>query len=284
MDNTSFITLEPGQRHVLTDMYRDHRYQRFFIDTVVEDYVGDMAHGGLGEFLTDDPSDPHVGQITLEADTILSGDAAYPAARDLVVHLQQSACKPWEELNGSMLTCEAPGWRELVLDVYGDHVRFVPRVEYDWTPLDIEYLRGLSRQLPSGYHIRHHDLSLAEQENAESLNHPRAYKSFVQARKFFEKGIWYEVMHGDEVAGEISSYTICRRGVEIGIEVFPVHRRQGLATALAAVFIVHCLERDIIPHWSTRNNPTSDHLAEKLGYVRAYEYEVLSIPKIEDRR
>jgi hypothetical protein len=58
-------------------------------------------------------------------------------------------------------------------------------------------------------------------------------------------------------------------------------RHHDLATALAATFIVHCLERGIIPHWSTRNNPVSDHLAEKLGYVRSYEYEVLSIPNIK---
>ena len=165
--------------------------------------------------------------------------------------------------------------------MYGDTVQLNSRVEYDWTSLDIDKLSRLSQQLPNGYHIRHHDLAVAEQEHAEGLNHSRAYKAFVQSRKFFDKGVWHEVMYGDEVAGGISSYTICRRGTEIGIVVFPAHRRRGLATALAATFIVHCLERGITPHWSTRNNPVSDHLAEKLGYVRSYEYEVLSIPNIK---
>lgn len=71
----------------------------------------------------------------------------------------------------------------------------------------------------------------------------------------------------------------CREGIHIGIETHPDFRNKGLATAVAAELLVHCIERGIDPHWSASSeNAASIHLAEKLGYVRDGVYEALGVP------
>lgn len=50
----------------------------------------------------------------------------------------------------------------------------------------------------------------------------------------------------------------------------------GLATAVGATLIVHCLEHGIEPHWDT-SNPVSENLAKKLGYIPDTNYEWLEL-------
>lgn len=50
----------------------------------------------------------------------------------------------------------------------------------------------------------------------------------------------------------------------------------GLATAVGATLIVHCLEHGISPHWDT-SNPVSENLAKKLGYIPDTNYEWLEL-------
>ena len=68
-------------------------------------------------------------------------------------------------------------------------------------------------------------------------------------------------------------------GIHIGIETHPDFRNKGLATAIAAKLLVHCIERGVYPHWSASSeNAASIHLAEKLGYVHDTVYETLGVP------
>ena len=74
------------------------------------------------------------------------------------------------------------------------------------------------------------------------------------------------------------SSSLCREGINIGVETHPDFRNKGIATAVGAKLLAHCIEHDNYPHWSASyENVTSIYLAEKLGYVRDAVYEILGV-------
>lgn len=62
-----------------------------------------------------------------------------------------------------------------------------------------------------------------------------------------------------------SCYSVYSRGVEVEIAADPEFRRQGLATAAGAAFLLECIRRELIPHWDA-GNEISLKIAKKLGY------------------
>lgn len=62
--------------------------------------------------------------------------------------------------------------------------------------------------------------------------------------------------------------------IEIQINTNKAYRRMGLATAVGATLLVHCLEHGIDPHWDA-GTPASERVAEKLGYLPDSTYEWL---------
>lgn len=104
-------------------------------------------------------------------------------------------------------------------------------------------------------------------------NYP-TYLSFVQ------NGLGYLVLEsatGKVIAGA-SSFSSSRDSMEIQISTKPGYEGQGLATALAARFILECIKLGKRPNWDAANL-TSVHIAEKLGYRLEEEYVAYEIKK-----
>ena len=142
--------------------------------------------------------------------------------------------------------------------------------------LNLKYLLHLQKRIPSDFHIQQVNISLASQLRNEGFT---SFAGFSSLADFVERGIGFCA----KIEGSIICYAVsliqCREGIDIGIETHPDFRNKGLATAIGAKLLVHCIERGIYPHWSTGyENATSIHLAEKLGYVRDEVYEALRVP------
>jgi len=61
----------------------------------------------------------------------------------------------------------------------------------------------------------------------------------------------------------------------VSIETVPEFRRKGLARATAAALFEEYERRGISPHWDVMpSNSASIAIAESLGLVRAWEYNV----------
>jgi len=69
---------------------------------------------------------------------------------------------------------------------------------------------------------------------------------------------------------------ICDNLVEVQINSHPHFRRQGLATAVAAKFIKHCLTNKFKPDWDAKDE-ISSNLAQKLGFRSLGKYEVVNL-------
>ena len=64
--------------------------------------------------------------------------------------------------------------------------------------------------------------------------------------------------------------------MEVEVGTRKDYRRQGLALACSAAFLLECLDRGIYPNWDAANEQ-SVGLAEKLGYVFHREYQVYQL-------
>ena len=156
----------------------------------------------------------------------------------------------------------------------------------------------IQKQIRFDCHIQRVDISLASQLKNEGLS---TFPGFSSLTDFAERGIGFCATINDRIISYAvsliqgregidigvetlfkpflpKSSSLCREGINIGVETHPDFRNKGIATAVGAKLLAHCIEHDIYPHWSASyENVTSIYLAEKLGYVRDAVYEILGV-------
>ena len=135
---------------------------------------------------------------------------------------------------------------------------------------DRERLRAQSTALPDGYSVRRvgpEDIPAYVTVAKDFVSNWRSPDAFL------ERGIGYGVWRGDTCVAGCSSYTMANNKLEVEIDTAPEHRRKGLARAVAATLILHCLDNGIEPCWDA-HNPESAALAGQLGFIDPQEYTV----------
>ena len=269
----SIVELEPDKWPMIAGLFRNYRRMRFHIDSVIEGYT--KGWGTASSVLVNSKNAPQVVQIKIGTQIFHGGDATHPVAREMIQKLPKTASVPnWsEDFFGALVIPESESWRDLIIDIHGDNVVTQQRIEYSSEKLNIDHLRELQKQLPAGFQIRRFDMDLVCQLDVDLDRHGMAVYSI---RDFLKFGVSFWVMKDDEMVAGATSSVVCNAGVEVDIGTNAEYRRMGLATAVGATFLVHCLEHGIIPHWSTMSNPRSDGLAEKLGFIRDDVYELLA--------
>ena len=94
--------------------------------------------------------------------------------------------------------------------------------------------------------------------------------------KYYENGYGKAALVDDEIVCWCTSEYVNEGTCGIGIETLGRYRQKGIATKTAAEFVDHCLKNDITPYWECgAHNEPSVKLAEKLGFDKINEYEVL---------
>jgi hypothetical protein len=214
----------------------------------------------------------HLGHATVAADSarlsigcyeIFGGEASSSDAGALVA----GAARPRELVYGN-----DPGWRRLILDVYGDQVFDRPMLDYDPSGIDHGSLLGLEATLPPGFSLQALDADLTRQLDADL--EPHALQVFGGAQEFLDEGLGFGAVQNGRLACAATSYTRSSRSVEVAISTRPTFRGRGLAAVTAARFLRECLTRGLAPRWSA-SNPVSQRLAVRLGYRPAGVCEVL---------
>lgn len=79
-----------------------------------------------------------------------------------------------------------------------------------------------------------------------------------------------------KIVSGASSFIRYNDGYEIEIGTHKDHRKQGLATCVAAKFILETLKENKVPHWDAANTQ-SKNLALKLGYTLKNTYTVYEL-------
>jgi len=259
---SSIQTIEPFERRKLVPLFTDHRYLRPDVDAVLQGYCGTaLANAG---------SDLQVAQLSISVITFLGGDPTHPAARQLV-----------EQLSGETIIIVAQeGWRDLVFQVHGARITGHPRLSFSPKRLSLEHLHQLMARVPEGFQIQRINLDLAQRLGTEVSSGLILPEVFPSPADFVERGIGFCALAGEQIVCGATSAARCDNAIEIQINTNPSFRRIGLATAVGAALVAHCLEQDLYPDWETAaNNTPSQQLAQRLGYILESTYEWLVLPE-----
>lgn len=169
-------------------------------------------------------------------------------------------------------------WYRLIEKVYGKRAEKITRyaIKKDGVAsFSKAKLSSMASALPDGYRIDMIGRELYDVCRADADFHDLVsqYPTYEEYEKY---GLGFMALYGDEPASGCSSFSDYPGGLEIEIATKESHRRRGLASAVAARFMLECTERNIYPSWDA-GNLSSLALAEKLGYrlERAYTaYEI----------
>ncbi|HJT91366.1 MAG TPA: GNAT family N-acetyltransferase, partial [Mycobacterium sp.] len=140
----------------------------------------------------------------------------------------------------------------------------------DW---DRDRLRRQADSLPEGYAIRR----VTAPDIPSYVDVAKDFVSnFRSVESYLKHGLGYGVWSGERCVAGCLSFTLANGKLEVEIDTDPAHRRKGLARAVAATLILHCLDAGIEPCWDA-HNPESAALAQQLGFTDPTPYEVFVV-------
>jgi hypothetical protein len=249
------ISIDREHRQALARLF--HGRQWIYLREAILD-------GTLGEALVDDEAAPQVA--VLEAPklklSICGGEAGHPAARAYLKDLAAPRA----------LIFDSQGWETLFQAVQRGRWVRMARYAFSGEKLDLERLRQLAARLPPGYRVEPVDLRLAEQLADENSEFTAEHMlNFDSPEDFVRRGFGFAILRGEEIASAATTFAVCERGVDIHTSTRTGHAGQGLATAITARMIVHCLERGLDPNCDAAHTDSA-RLALKLGYTPRGSY------------
>ena len=105
------------------------------------------------------------------------------------------------------------------------------------------------------------------------LNYIRNYWGTVD--NYLEKGKGFVALKDDKIAAFAVSSSLYKKSKAIGVETLEEYRRQGLSSSLSRMLLQDFYREGYWPWWDCmKSNIPSQKTAEKVGLVRAYQYEV----------
>ena len=212
------------------------------------------ARAGLEMALTGRCGDVHV----LAAGAVaIVGPFVYVAGEpdgDLLTHLQPD----------QIVVDPPPQWLAPIGKAF-PHRTTSRRQTYHAGALDRAHLAGF---------VAGHDVRPVTPELAERLAAEVHVNQIPFPEAFAMDGVGYCVERDGRLVAGATAGMWCESEIEIQVDTVPAYRRQGLAAAVSARLILHCLERGIHPGWETED-PVSARLAERLGYTTASNYSWL---------
>jgi len=223
----------------------------------------EMVLEGLGgAAFADDSTSPSAALLTLDGYAYFGGDASSDDADDLIALLDDR----WRLIVGDQQ------WLPRVQSQV-TRTALIHRMTFSRDVLIIDSLYQQARGMDDSTAMFPVDLDLATRMHAD-IENSGLLGVFQTPEAFMTGGTGYVAVRDGKVICGATSAMSAANAIEIQITTAESAQRQGLATAVSAALIVHCLERCIEPHWSTTNEP-SRGLAEKLGYVRNGAHETL---------
>ena len=120
---------------------------------------------------------------------------------------------------------------------------------------------------------------LADRHRKGGLARAKIDLLWGDADAFLGLGVGYcAVLDGEPSAVCLSGF-VTDEVHAIDVETLHPYRGRGLTYAVCQAYILHCVNKDFTPHWGCmQENRASRSLAERLGFVQALSYSLLSIP------
>ncbi len=171
--------------------------------------------------------------------------------------------------SGSWIISPTNDWDLFLIETFGKNIDSHPRMFFDESKISLDELKKLRKPLPKELKI-----IPVEKRHLEKgmLKHEIIDKFFINI-DFMKTGFGLVleneegVVHGFAVTnypiGNTDKIEVTYR---VGYNSFDKYRNQGIGTTLASYFIEQTFKKGFKPLWDAAN-PTSSHIALKLGYV-----------------
>lgn len=231
------------------------------LDAAVHDYHGTIE--------TDDFSHPHVVLATIGK----KYGKSYYIAGELDHQVTQTVLKDLDK-HSELHIPEA--WKPNFDDVIQRPYTIKTRYEFDHSTLKPSVLVSYLDSLPSSYTIERIDKEIYNQ----LIDMPWSFYmvgNFQDYNDYHAHGLGYVIKDDNNIiVSGASSFIRYNEGYEVEISTHKDHRRKGLATIVAAKFILETLKDNKVPHWDAANTQSKE-LALKLGYTLNKTYTVYEL-------
>ena len=220
-----------------------------------------VLEGRIGGAATDNSADPQCARLTLGPFALMGGDSGTAGAEKLVAGLEESVA----------VVIADSGWREIVRRRYPE-AKTEQRTSFSHDRLDAKTLQPLVAAVSTNIEITRLNLEQARRMSEDV--HPDLLGVYGAAEDLLSAGGGFCAIAAARVLSAATVAIAAEHAIEIQINTKKSARGQGLATAVSAALIIHCLERGIEPHWSTAD-PVSERLATRHGYVVSHRHDWL---------
>ncbi|MFJ8455311.1 GNAT family N-acetyltransferase [Bacillus paramycoides] len=231
--------------------------------TIVLSYL----QGHMGNAWVDNLENPTVAQITVGIFVFYAGDPNAEEAEELLYNLSDF----------TLAIVDSDEWKHRIETVHKGSIEKIQRFRFSKNPEDLDrvHIQKLLSTLPEEYEIKKIDKDIAKASSFHELSED-FISQFDSIDDFIDRGVGYAILHKGQVVSAATSFSIYDVGIEIEIASHPNHRRKGLATVVASVLILDCLDRGKYPSWDGANSE-SVKLAKKLGYTFKESYDTYFI-------
>ncbi|MFJ8353434.1 GNAT family N-acetyltransferase [Bacillus paramycoides] len=231
--------------------------------TIVLSYL----QGHMGNAWIDNLENPTVAQITVGIFVFYAGDPNAEEAEELLYNLSDF----------TLAIVDSDEWKHRIETVHKGSIEKIQRFRFSKNPEDLDrvHIQKLLSTLPEEYEIKKIDKDIAKASSFHELSED-FISQFDSIDDFIDRGVGYAILHKGQVVSAATSFSIYDVGIEIEIASHPNHRRKGLATVVASVLILDCLDRGKYPSWDGANSE-SVKLAKKLGYTFKESYDTYFI-------
>lgn len=220
---------------------------------------------GMGRVLADAPRQPRCA-VAQAGDFLYCGGRPGPSA----AHLLRAALG----IHGGEWLVYAPGpWREVLGRVTPYDIGVRCAFDHEVQPED-DHLRGILSSVPRS--VTFQPIEGPWVARCRQADWSRDFVSLYDDALYARQGLGVLLMADGEAVAGASSYVSYPGGIEVQLQTRDGFEGRGYATWAAARLILMAHERGLIATWDAAN-PTSGHIAEKLGYRAVGRYEVAEV-------
>lgn len=163
----------------------------------------------------------------------------------------------------------------LAKNMYKENLKSSRRFIFSSEDLNKDSLKEIIYNSEYKEYLKRIDLNTANKMNKDKLNRCHLF-NYNSPEDFIKNSFGFCIEKDSKILSACTASLLSKNSAEISIITDPCFRKKGLATVVAARFILYCLENNLTPHWDAANY-TSYTLAQKLGYKYIDEYNIYYI-------
>lgn len=188
----------------------------------------------------------------------------------------------YKQCDCGFITPSDERWAEWLQESFAGEYRIMSRyiMRRDRNHFSEDVLKTYIKELPSGIRIHKMDKRLYHLALKEYWSR-NFCSNFEKPEDFEQDGLGFAAFDGRCMVSGCSACGISQGMITVEVATKKEYRRQGIALACSASFVLHCLEQGIYPCWGAQNLPSAS-LAEKLGYIFEKEYQVYKLQNLKN--